>query len=54
MTLPAPVVFGLVLVAFVMLHVVAWKAAEKLGPKAKISAAILSLPACLPGAWFAF
>ena len=54
MTLSAPLVFGLVLVSFVALHVAAWKLAGKLGPKAKIIAAVLSLLICLPGAWFAF
>ena len=54
MTLPATVVFGLALAAFVLLHVVAWKFAEKLGKRAKIAAGITSLLFCLPGAWFAF
>lgn len=54
MTLPATVVFGIVLAAFVLLHFVAWKFAEKLGKKAKLIAGVLSLTLCLPGAWFAF
>jgi len=54
MILPAPVVFGITLAAFVVLHIVAWRTAEKLGPRAKIAAASLSLLICMPGLWFAF
>ena len=54
MNLSATVTYGLVLVAFGALHVVAWRAAEKLGPKAKAAAAVASILLCLPGAWFAF
>lgn len=54
MTLPATAVFGLALAAFVLLHVVAWKLAQKLGKKAKIITGVISLLLCLPGAWFAF
>ena len=52
--LSAAVTYGLVLVAFCGLHVVAWRAVEKLGPKAKAAAAFASILLCLPGAWFAF
>lgn len=54
MMLSAAAVFGLTLAAFVLLHVVAWKLAEKLGKKAKLAAGVISLLFCLPGAWFAF
>ncbi len=54
MNLSATVTYGLVLVAFGALHVVAWRVAEKLGPKAKAAAAAASILLCLPGAWFAF
>jgi len=54
MTLPASVVFGGVLAAFVLLHVIAWKLAEKLGRRPRIVVGILSLVLCLPGALFAF
>lgn len=54
MNLPPPVVFGLVLAAFTLLHVVAWKAAEKLDRRAKIAAAVVTAALCLPGVWFAF
>jgi hypothetical protein len=53
MSLPAPVVFGLTGVAFVLLNVVAWKMAEKLGKKPRIIASVASLLLCLPAAWFA-
>ena len=53
MSLPAPLVFGLTAAAFVLLHVVAWKLAEKLGNKARIIAAVVSSLLCLPGLWFA-
>lgn len=49
----APVAFGLVLAAFVLLHIIAWKIAEKQGKGAKIALGLLSLALCLPGAWFA-
>jgi hypothetical protein len=52
--LAATVTYGLVLVAFCGLHVVAWRAVEKLGNKAKAAAAVASILLCLPGAWFAF
>jgi len=52
MSLPAPVVFGLTLAAFVLLHVVAWKMAEKLGKKPRLITALASLLLCLPAAWF--
>jgi hypothetical protein len=54
MTLSATVVFGLTLVAFVLLHIVAWKLAEKLGRRTKIIVGLAALVLCLPGAWFAF
>jgi hypothetical protein len=54
MTLPASVVSGCVLAAFVVLHIIAWQLAEKLGKRPRIFVGILSLVLCLPGAWFAF
>lgn len=54
MSWPAPVVFGLTGAAFVLLHVVAWKVAEKLGKKARMIAAAVSVLLCGPGLWFAF
>lgn len=52
MNLAATAAFAGVLFAFVLLHVAAWRAAEKLGPKAKAAAAMTSALLCLPGAWF--
>jgi hypothetical protein len=49
----ATATFAGVLATFVLLHVAAWKAAEKLGLKANVAAAAVSILLCLPGAWFA-
>lgn len=52
MSLSAPLVFGLTGAAFVLLHVLAWKLAEKLGRRPRLFAAFGSLLLCLPAAWF--
>ena len=50
----APVAFGIVLTAFVALHVLAWKLTEKRTHAGQWKAALLLTLLCLPGAWFAF
>jgi hypothetical protein len=50
----APVAFGLVLAAFIALHVVAWKLTEKRSRAVQVTTALLLSLLCLPGAWFAF
>jgi hypothetical protein len=50
----APVAFGLVLVAFVALHVAVWKLTEKRSRASQVTTALLLSLLCLPGAWFAF
>jgi predicted double-glycine peptidase len=50
----APVTFGLVIVAFAALHVLAWKLTEKKSRGVQVTVALLLSLLCLPGAWFAF
>ena len=50
----APVAFGLVIVAFVALHVLVWKLTDKRRRSVQVTAAILLTLLCLPGAWFVF
>ncbi|MCW1921532.1 cysteine peptidase family C39 domain-containing protein [Luteolibacter arcticus] len=54
MSISAPVAFGLVLVAFVALHVAAWKLTDKQSRGVQVTVALLLTLLCLPGAWFAF
>lgn len=48
----APIVFAITSAVFVVLHVGAWKLANKLGVKARWTIGTASLLLCLPGAWF--
>ncbi|RYD64254.1 MAG: hypothetical protein EOP83_10230 [Verrucomicrobiaceae bacterium] len=50
----APIVFGLVLAAFVALHVLAWKLTHEKSCRVQVTVAIVLSLLCLPGAWFAF
>lgn len=50
--LSAPVVLGITVAEFVLLHIVAWKATDKMGKGGKLAAAVASLLLCLPGLWF--
>ena len=49
-----PVAFGLVIAAFVTLHVLAWKLTDQRPRKVQVAAALLLTLLCLPGVWFAF
>jgi hypothetical protein len=54
MSMSAPVAFGLVLVAFASLHLLAWKLTERRPRAGQVTIAIALTLLCLPGAWFAF
>ena len=52
MSLSAPVVLAITLAAFAALHVIGSKLGQRLSPRGRLAAGIITALCCLPGAWF--